>query len=377
MSMRDDRLEALLSGDPGATSEERGTATLIAELRATRPQASAHLRERVVAAAAAAPPARAPRFARLSGLPRRRVALVLVPAIVAAALGAVALRGVVQGGGGRPSAVTGLPEAATDQATKSASALPAAPTIAQGSAIAGSAVRSSTPLPANPNRVQSYHAELALLVPNRDALSRSTLAAMQIARGLGGYLVNVSYGTAASSGSSELRLRIPVSHVQTAIVRLSALGTILAQDVRITDLQRQVNDSYRRLAQLRATVAKIEAKLAQPGLSDADQNKLNAQLAFAQAQIAAVTAARDTLVRNAQYATIGLSLTTRQPVVTPTHTSRLGRAEHNVRTALEAIAVALLYAIAIGGPILLLAGAAVLGARALRRRSDQRLLDKS
>jgi hypothetical protein len=296
-------------------------------------------------------------------------------------------------------------------------------------AAAGSAVRSAAPLPASPARVQSYRAKLVLRVNDGNSLSRSTLAAMRIAHALGGYLVSASSGTTGSSGSSQLRLRIPVRHVQAAILRLEGLGTIVSQNVRITDLQRQVDSSYRRLTQLRATVARLEAQLAQPALTDAqraslnqrivfaevqiaaadarqarakarleelsatvDQLKaqlaqpaltdaqrasLNARLQFAKAQIAAVTSARNTLVRNAGYATIAVELTTQKPVVTPAKPSRLGRAAHNVRAALEAVGVALLYAIGIGGPIVLVAVAILVAARSLRRRSNERLLERS
>ena len=76
-------------------------------------------------------------------------------------------------------------------------------------------------------------------VADTDALSTATQDALQITRSLGGYVVIVSVRRRhETTGPPSLTLRVPVGEcVQDAIARLSALGTIVSQQVQIDDLQ--------------------------------------------------------------------------------------------------------------------------------------------
>jgi hypothetical protein len=105
-----DRLEALLAGDAPRTPAEERRASLVADLRGRAPSAPEALREHVLR------PAPAPRRSPRLGLPSRRRALVLVPAVLALALRAAALHGV-----GSPA-----PRAAVPAPAASLKAAPAA-----------------------------------------------------------------------------------------------------------------------------------------------------------------------------------------------------------------------------------------------------------
>jgi hypothetical protein len=100
-----------------------------------------------------------------------------------------------------------------------------------------------------------------------------------------------------------------------------------------------------------------------------------------QRKIAALTArvqqlqrSRAETVRGARLATISLQLTTRTPAVQPkpVHHGPL----HGAVVALSWLGIGALYALIVGGPVALFLLAVWLGARALRRRSERRLLER-
>ena len=94
-----------------------------------------------------------------------------------------------------------------------------------------------------------------------DALSSATQQALRITRDLGGFLVTASYAT-SDTGVSTLTLKVPTANVQDAVVRLSALGKIVSQQVQIDDLQGQIDDLTKRETALRERIARLSARLA-------------------------------------------------------------------------------------------------------------------
>ena len=124
--------------------------------------------------------------------------------------------------------------------------------------------------------MQHYQAALTVRVDDLDALSPSTQKAMRIARALGGYVVSAKFN-AAKEGNSALVFKIPIGHVQQAIAKFSELGTIVAQNIQITDLQAQFNQLVKRIGALRVAIAKVDDKLADPSLSNADRVRLEQQ----------------------------------------------------------------------------------------------------
>ena len=147
-------------------------------------------------------------------------------------------------------------------------------------------------------RAQDVAATLTVLVDGTDDLSATTQRALRATRRLGGYVVNVQYGTPEpTEGTATLRVRIPVSRVQTAIVQFSDLGRILAQQVQISDLQQPLDDLTRQIRRLERLAV----------------NAQGADLARIKQQIAALRRQRTEINRRAAFATVGLGLTTHEP----------------------------------------------------------------
>ena len=144
-----------------------------------------------------------------------------------------------------------------------------------------------------------------------DGLSDATVRAMGVARRLGGYVVSVNYGSEGSrKGEAYLTLRVPVTGVQTAVLRLSGLGTLLAQNVRVTDVQPQVDALERRIVRLQSQIEAVDAQLAAPDLSAAERAQLEFRRERLAAQLRQATRNRQATIRRASFATVALELTT-------------------------------------------------------------------
>lgn len=334
----------------------------LTQLRAAKPAASPELRERVRALAARTPePRRTPFLARLS---LRRTVLVAAPAALALALGAAGVIGLTRSGEGERAVSPPL-----------AAAEKGAPTTAlrSGEATADQAAT----LPPTAGRLQRYDAELRLRVDDLAALSGATQKAMRIARSLGGYVASAAYDAPETGpGSAMLVLRVPAIRVQSAIVQLSGLGTILGQRIGIEDLQGQADTLADRITALQGEIASLRRQLESPDLTDDARAQLELRLAQARRELADMRAALEQTRTEGSLATVSVSLTTEQ-------TARLqeqGRVERALDRALDALAweaSAALIFLSVAGPLLLLAGGAWKLAAVRRRRAEERLLDRS
>jgi hypothetical protein len=158
-------------------------------------------------------------------------------------------------------------------------------------------------------------------------------------------------------------VRIPVGSVQEAIVRFSALGTILAQHVSVQDVQPQFDARFKQMQALRKRIAVLQKAGKTP-----EAEKL-------QAELAALEREQAQAARRAGFATVALVLRVPRPAAAAPHRpGRLDRASHRAGRILLEEAVVLLYGVIVAGPLLLLGLLALYGGRSLRRRSDERLL---
>lgn len=318
---------------------------LVAELRAARVAAPDHVREQVrLIAAAATPPTR--RFTW------RRAVVIAVP--VAAAIAAAVI--VTQPSSHQHNAARGLTQrgafaptvgAATDHAATS----PPTPT---------------TPAP-SPSRAQRYGAYLSLRVHTPTGVSNGVKQALRIASSLGGYAVSVHASTAAESANADLTLKVPRSHVAEAMSRLAALGTIVGEQVEVQDAQAGLNATDRLIARLQRQLAGLRAQTPQT-------HAVKNQIADLTAQIEALQRRRAATVRATHYATIDLQLATRA-ALTPTH-HRHGPL-HGLAVAFRWIGIGAIYALALGGPLVLLVVLVWLAARFIRRRREDTLLSRA
>jgi hypothetical protein len=313
---------------------------IVKELRASRPVASAALRERV----AALGPEPAPRWSL--HWPSRRLVLGLA---AAALLASVVAAGLTRGSSqqkqlaGRRPAVTNAGAPAHWGYAESDRALKAAPVPAGNAA-----------------RLQRYQATLRLRVKDVDALSTATRRAMRLARSLGGYVGEVQYAThAGKRGGARVVLRVPVGSVQTALATLTGLGTILQQQTGILDVTRRADRESRQ-------IAKLERQLETASPQEAPAIR---------AHLRTLQAKHLRLLRSANLARIVLTLTT--PVQAAAAPSRLHRTLDDAGGVLLRELQFLLYALVVAGPLLLLGAAGIAGARAQRRRSDAKLLERA
>jgi len=306
-------------------------------LRAHAPHAPEALRERVLALEP---------VPRRVSLPSRRLALVALPAALAVAVGAALVHGIVgSGGGATPAAVS--------RSTPTSSAL-AAPSVGA------------------PSRLQHTDASLQVRVGDIDALAAATTRATRIATSLGGYAQSVDYRTPQNGGgASYLELRVPAENVKVAIARLGGLGTLVSQELSVTDLQQRFRTQSAQIAQLRRRVAALHAALLDPALPEAQKVLLQIRLAESKRALAQRLHARKGTISSGTTAQISLVIGTEKAIAPVAHhRGRLGRMLHSAVGFLALEGMILLYALIVISPLAVLAALVW----AWRRRSVERLL---
>ena len=348
---------------------------LAALVRASKPRASAELRERVLTLV---PPEPGPRTARFHlGW---RPSLVLVPAALVAIVAGVAIVG-TRGVTGDADVVSQPTVSKQFENEDRDAAVPQQALPLEG-ARAGQADRSvpSAALPPSRTRAQNFRAELRVRVRDLTELSRATARAMRVARSLGGYVVLAQYDApGGKEGDSVLVVRVPVQKVQTAILRFAELGTIVGQQIRIEDLQRTINRQTESIQALRRTVATFERELERTDLTAEERARLRQRLLRANEALRTRLDSRSATTQQAATARISLTLTTRTNVE-PVVPKRPGYFERTVGDAASALSKVLAWALAVlivAGPFLVLLAVGVALERSRRRRADERLLERA
>jgi hypothetical protein len=363
------RIEALLRGEPTLDVDERRVAAVVAALRATTLPAPETVRARVRASVPAASRVRVP------PLPMRRSLLVVVPAGIAAVLVAAVVTGIVRSGGSER--VQPAPLERQGRATRPARAHAAARDNSGAFVLTGKPSSQSATVPVRPGgRLTDVQASLRLRVKNLDALGDATAQAQRIVRGLGGYVQSIDYtAPRGQPGNSYVELRVPVRRVQTALLRLTALGTVLEQQVSTRDLEAVLARQNEQIAALRRRIRRIELTL-RTVLPPDVRLRLEFQLDDAKRALTARTGERTGTIREGSVAKVSLQLTTetRAGAVTPTERGRFDRAVRDSLGFLAAAgAIALEIAIALS-PLLLLGAMWFAASRVRRRRDERRLL---
>jgi hypothetical protein len=322
---------------------------LVAELRGSRipapPELRAHVRS--IAAAGAGTPRR--------NFTWRRALVVALPA--AAAVAAVL---VVTRPDGNQTAAS---DAATRTYLQAEKSLAAPPSTQTGSVGAGAAALAPQ---ATPGRIQRYGAFLALRVPTPDGVSDSVKRALRITASLGGHPTSVHATSQGTSASADLTLKVPRDHVQTAITRFSALGTITGEQVEIQDLQAGLNVTDR-------TIARLQARLTT--LRKAEQtDEVKAAIAALTTRIQKLQRDQAATIRAAHFATVALHLQTPAKAAPVQH----GHGPlHGLGVALRWIGIGAIYVLVLGVPLLLLIALGWWTMRGLRRRRENELLAQS
>ena len=321
-------------------------------LRDARPAAPPELRERVrLVAAQATPP-------RRHVVTWRRALAVAVPVAAAAAAAVV----VTWPTHNPPRQRALAPLQVQHGATAAAS-----PPVLRKAAPSHAATDIAPAVPSNPHRVQRYNATLTLRVKNSAAVSSASKRAVAIAHALGGYELRVNVDAARSSGAADLVLRVPRTHVQEAVRRLTALGTILHENVQVQDLQGGIDTTERKIARLQHRLTLLRA---QP-----QDTKTEQQIASLTAQVERLQRNRAATIRAARFATVDVQLEapSKTAAVAP---QRHHGPLHGLGVAFRWLGIGAVYAAAIGGVVAAVALLVWLAVRAVRRRREDALLSR-
>src|SRR5262245_58452329 len=316
--------------------------TVLNQLREAAPRAPERLRDRVRALPAAQP----------------RRTFRLRPALVAAVVIAVAV-------GVGAAVIEGL-DSATHEQNAARSFEPQTAAEKRGRAAQDRAAPELLPAPratgapslTAKSRLQRQDVAMRLRVKD---LSGATQSAVRTTRRLGGFVQGADYSTNSSNGYSRLALRVPVQNLQTAIVRFTTLGTILSQHISVADLQGGLDRLDARIARRHKRLETLQGE----------------ELKREQGALARLRRAREALLREGAYAKVSLQLTTRKPAAQHVEPGRFGRFWDNAGGILGKEAIAVLYALVVAGPLLLLAALAILAERTRRKRADHRLLEET
>jgi hypothetical protein len=304
---------------------------------------------------------------------RRRRMLVVVPVAVALAVAAAIVHGVVGSG--------------TKNVQHGKVALQATVTTGAGSTslgrVAGAPTWDSatvTPAQLAPSvgsggRLQHTEASLQVRVPDVNRLGAVTTAATQIATSLGGYAQSVVYQTPeGGGGASFLELRVPAQNVRTALTKLAALGTIVSQQLSVTDLQHDFELESAQITQHRQAIAALLAALRNPALPEGQRVLLQIRLAAEKRALAQRLHARKGTVASGTTARISLVLSTEKSIVPVVHhRGRLGRMVHGAVGFLGLEGTIALYALIVLSPLAFVA-ALLWTLREVKRRRDERLV---
>lgn len=337
---------------------------IVDELRSTRPRASDALRLQVLSLASEPVAAPQPLFARFRN---RRLAL-LVPATAALAVASAVAIGVTRTGSPDELAAT-APETVQRSAGSTGEALVGPPAAADAST-----AQKAAPGPVA-GRAQRYNATLSLQVADTDALSDATQQALAIARDLGGYVVSVHYAT-GDDGAASMTLRVPSARAGDAVTRLSGLGTIVAQDVQIDDLQETLDALDRQLERVQAQIAALTAAIARAETAS-ERARLEERRAQARSQLRDLRTSHSSTSAEARNATIQLELRTEETSGVAVPGSRLDRALDKALDVLAWEAVATLAILVVLAPFALVAAAVWTTRHVRRRREEERLLAAS
>jgi hypothetical protein len=336
-------------------------------LRAHAPHAPESLRERVFALE--------PKGRRLT-LPPRRLALVALPAAVGIAVSVAVVHGIIGSGSSRPAAeqrhlvagVTAPQDAASPPTWRGASSGSAGVTQGRTFSQKAAVPHAYAPTTGSRARLQHTDATMQLSVKNTDDLAQATTRATRVATSLGGYAKSVNY---RSQGTSVIDLRIPTQNVKTALTRLAGLGTLVSQELSVTDLEQQLKTQSAQIAQLRRRVTALRTAINDPLLADAQKVLLRIRLAESQRALSQRLHAQKGTISAGTTSTIALVIGTKKGIAPVAHTrGRLVRMVHSAVGFLALEAIVVLYALIVISPFAIVASLVWFW----RRRNVDRLL---
>ena len=343
--------------------------TVEALLRTHAPHAPESLRVRVFALE--------PKPRRLS-LPPRRLVLVALPAAVGVAVSVAGVQGIIGSGSSHPTAerqlvagVTAQRDVASPPAWRSAGS--GSVGVTHGATTlqklqVGAVPKAFAPTTGPSARLQHTDASMQLSVKNTDDLAQATTRATRIATSLGGYAKSVNY---RSQGTSVIDLRIPTQNVKAALTRLAGLGTLVSQELSVTDLEQQLKNESAQIAQLHRRIAALRTAINDPALADAQKVLLRIRLAESKRALSQRLHAQKGTIAAGTTSTVSLVIGTKKAIAPVRHPrGRIGRMVHSAVGFLALEGIILLYALIVISPLAIVAALLWFW----RRRTVDRLL---
>ena len=183
--------------------------------------------------------------------------------------------------------------------------------------------------------------------------SAATTKATRIATSLGGYAQSVNYNSApGGGGTASITLRVPAQNVKAALARLEGLGTLVSQNLSVTDLEHDLQLESAQIAQLRRTIAALRTALNDPSLPESQRVILQIRLAESKRALSQRLHARTGTITAGTTSSISLFLSTKAAAVPiPHHRGRLGRMVHSAIGFLGLEGTIVLYALIVVSPI--------------------------
>jgi hypothetical protein len=336
-------------------------------LRMHAPDAPESLRERVFALE--------PKPRRLS-LPPRRLALVALPAALGIAVSVAVVHGIIGSSPSNPTAqqrhlvagVTTPQVAASPPAWRSVGDVGAAPGSTGLRLKVAAVPHTFAPTTGSSTRLQHTDASIQLSVKSTDDLGQATTRATRIATSLGGYAKSVNY---RSQGTSVLDLRIPTQNVKTALTRLAGLGTLVSQELSVTDLEQQLKTQIAQIAQLHRRITALWTAINDPSLPAGQKVLLRIRLAESKRALSQRVHAQKGTISAGATSTVSLVIATKMGIApVPQPRGRIGRMVHSAVGFLALEGIILLYALIVISPLAIVAALLWFW----RRRSVDRLL---
>ena len=323
-----DRLEELLGGALPEGEREARLQGLVRELRAEAPPAPPTLLERV-REIGQQPPRR-----RVDFLPRRQVvalaALIVVLAAFAGLLSQVDAeatmtrrrrrsRSLRQTRGRRNSGRADRADGRAEPGSLLPAVLEDAPAWVRRirvTALRRPPVAGGAPGLAGSRAFFEPRADVKLWMEVRladaDELSDAANDSMTITRELGGWVAATEIDTQGNEGRAELALRVPVTRVEDAIVRLGKLGTVTGQQVETVDLQAAIDRREARIENVLRAIRTLELRLETEDLTPAQEIEIKLDLADRRNELADLRRANRSDRREAATSELTLVLHTKE-----------------------------------------------------------------
>jgi hypothetical protein len=389
-----DRLEELLGGALPEGEREARLQGLVRELRAEAPPAPPTLLERVREIGQ-----EQPRRRRIDFLPRRQVVAFAALIVVLAAF--AGLLSQVDAGGDDDEAAAPVEEfELSDAGGADAPATPTVPMTAPSPAppVFDSSVEkdSSEPLSSGGTDEAARRAALGSQVlefssdratdlklwmevglSDAEELSDAANDSMTITRELGGWVAGSEIDTQGREGRAELALRVPVSRVEDAIVRLGELGTVTGQQVETVDLQAAIDRREVRIERLERAIRGLELRLETEELTPAQEIDLRLTLEYRRNQLSDLRRDNRSDRREAATSELTLVLHTKEaPAASKDDEGgAAGAADDALRFLGDAGAIALFLLIVLS-PVVLLAVLLWIALHSRTRRIETRILER-